>query len=197
MKNQLRQILSQVSDFKDPKIKLEQYITPPALAADLIYTAYMQQDIEGKEVVDLGTGTGILAIGAAKIGGKVIAVEKEADAIEAARENAEETEAEIDFIEDDVENFSNKTDTVVMNPPFSVHSDIGISFWGKAVEIGDAVYGISPRGARDDIKKLVRNSNHKLEGLQEYNIVLPASYGFHTEEGRETPVDLIITRRKQ
>ena len=89
MKNELRRILSQIKDFEDPKIKLEQYITPPALAADLIYTAYMQQDIIGKKVVDLGGGTGILAIGAAKIGGEVTAVEKDADAVKLARENAE------------------------------------------------------------------------------------------------------------
>jgi putative methylase len=195
MKNELRKILSQVSDFEDPRIKLEQYITPPGLAADLIYTAYMQGDIEGKKVVDLGAGTGILAIGAAKAGGEVIAVEKDADALEAAQENAEEAGVDIEFVEEDVEDFSEKADTVVMNPPFSVHSDTGLSFWEKALKVSDAVYGISPRGARDSIKSLVRSSNHKLEGVQEYDIVLPASYGFHTEEGRETPVDLIITRR--
>ncbi|MFB6158839.1 MAG: METTL5 family protein [Candidatus Nanohalobium sp.] len=212
MKNQLRQILSQVADFEDPRIKLEQYITPPALAADLIYTAYMQGDIEDKKVVDLGTGTGILAIGAAKVGGEVTAVEKDQDALELAEKNAEEAGAKINFVEKDVEEFCGKVgtegssasrnsgelrpfDTVVMNPPFSVHSDTGLSFWERAVEVSDAVYGISPRGARDSIKSLVRSSNHKLEGVQEYDIVLPASYGFHTEEGRETPVDLIITRR--
>jgi putative methylase len=195
MKNELRKILSQVSDFEGPRIKLEQYITPPGLAADLIYTAYMQGDIEGKKVVDLGAGTGILAIGAAKAGGEVIAVEKDADALEAAQENAEEAGVDIEFVEEDVEDFSEKADTVVMNPPFSVHSDTGLSFWEKALKVSDAVYGISPRGARDSIKSLVRSSNHKLEGVQEYDIVLPASYGFHTEEGRETPVDLIITRR--
>lgn len=196
MKNELRRILSQVSDFDDPKIKLEQYITPPALAADLIYTAYMQGDIEERKVLDLGTGTGILAIGASKLQANVVAIEKDSDALEVARENVDETGADVDFIEGDIEKVSESFDTVVMNPPFSVHSDVGLKFWEKAFEVGDAVYGISPRGARDSIKSLVRSSNHKLEGVQEYDIVLPASYGFHTEEGRETPVDLIITRRK-
>jgi putative methylase len=196
MKSELRRILSQVSDFEDPRIKLEQYITPPALAADLIHTAYMQGDIEGKKVVDLGAGTGILAIGAAKAGGKIVGVEKDEDALEAAQENAENADAEISFVEEDVEDFDGDFDTVVMNPPFSVHSDIGLSFWEKAVELSDAVYGISPRGARDSIKSLVRISDHRLGGVQEYDIVLPASYGFHTQEGRETPVDLIITRKR-
>jgi putative methylase len=196
MKNELRRILSKVNDFEDPRIDLEQYITPPSLAADIVYTAYMQGDIEGKKVVDLGCGTGILSIGAAKIGGRVVGVEKDETALEIAEENAEKVDADVKFVEDDVSSFSGEFDTVVMNPPFSVHSEVGLEFWEKAVELSGVVYGVSPRGARDSIKSLVRSSNHKLEGVQEYSIVLPASYGFHTEEGRETPVDLIITRRK-
>ena len=196
MKNDLKQALSKVSDFEDPKISLEQYITPPALAADLVFTAYMQGDIEGKKIVDLGTGTGILGIGASLINGNVVAVDKDESALSLAKENAEKLGADVDFSDSDVEDFSGSFDTVVMNPPFSVHSDIGLSFWEKALEIGDAVYGISPRGARDSIKSLVRSSNHKLGGVQEFNIGLPPSYGFHTEESRETPVDLVITRRK-
>jgi len=196
MKSDLKRVLSKVSDFEDPRIKLEQYITPPALAADLVFTAYMQGDIEDKEVVDLGTGTGILGIGAAKLDGEVTAVEKDENALEAAKENAETLNAEISFVESDVEDFDIEVDTVLMNPPFSVHSDIGLSFWEKALELGDSVYGISPRGARDSIKSLVRSSNHRIVGVQEYDIGLPPSYGFHTEESRETPVDLIITEEK-
>ena len=196
MKNDLKKALSKVSDFEDPKISLEQYITPPALAADLIFTAYMQGDVEGKKVADLGTGTGILGIGAGLLDAEVLAVEKDVSALKLAEENAEKLDVEIGFVESNVEGFEKSVDTVVMNPPFSVHSDIGLSFWEKAVDVSDAVYGISPRGARDSIKSLVRSSNHKLEGVQEYSIGLPPSYGFHTEESRETPVDLIITRRK-
>ncbi|MFB6216919.1 MAG: METTL5 family protein, partial [Candidatus Aenigmatarchaeota archaeon] len=89
MKTELKKKLSRVEGFSQPRVELEQYVTPPELAADLIHTAYMQGDVEGKEVVDLGTGTGILAIGAALAGAQVTAVEKDSDAIEIARENAE------------------------------------------------------------------------------------------------------------
>ena len=196
MKNDLKRVLSKVSDFEDPRIKLEQYITPPALAADLVFTAYMQGDIEGRKIADLGTGTGILGVGASKLDGEVTAVEKDDSALESAEENAESLNAKIDFVSSDVKDFEGVFDTVVMNPPFSVHSDIGLSFWEKALEISENVYGISPRGARDDIKSLVRSSNHRIVGVQEYDIGLPPSYGFHTEESRETPVDLIITEEE-
>ncbi|PSH02048.1 MAG: hypothetical protein BRC26_02545 [Nanohaloarchaea archaeon QH_8_44_6] len=138
----------------------------------------------------------MLGIGAAKLDGNVTAVEKDEDALAAAEKNAEKLKAEVDFIECGVEDFKGEFDTVVMNPPFSVHSEIGLSFWEKALELGNNVYGISPRGARDSIKNLVRNSRYKLEGVQEYSIGLPPSYGFHTEQNRETPVDLIIAKKR-
>lgn len=196
MKTELKKELSKVKDFKEPRISLEQYITPAAMAADVVYTAFMQNDIEGKKVVDLGTGTGILAIGAALAGAeKVKAIDKDEKAIEEARENAENLGiAEyIDFETAEIEDMEGNFDTVLMNPPFSVHSDVGLSFWDKACETSDKVYGISPRGAREPIKDFVGNSSHDILGVEAYSIGLPPSYGFHTEESRETPVDLIIT----
>jgi predicted RNA methylase len=84
----------------------------------------------------------------------------------------------------------------LMNPPFSVHSDVGIGFIRKAVEVSEAVYTVSHRGAREGIKDFVASSEHELEVVEEYNVSLPATYGFHTEEGRETKMDVIITRQK-
>ncbi|MFB6115265.1 MAG: METTL5 family protein, partial [Candidatus Nanohalobium sp.] len=191
MKTELKKELSKVKDFKEPRISLEQYITPAAMAADVVYTAFMQNDIEGLEVADLGTGTGILAIGAALAGAqKVKAIDKDEAALEQARENAEKLGV-ADFIEFEaceMEDVEGDFDTVLMNPPFSVHSDVGLGFWGKAVELAEKVYGISPRGAREPIKDFVGNSSHEILGVEAYSIGLPPSYGFHTEESRETPV---------
>ncbi|MFB6174656.1 MAG: METTL5 family protein [Candidatus Nanohalobium sp.] len=196
MKTQLQQKLSKVKDFQNPRISLEQYITPAALAADTVYTAHMQNDIEGLTVADLGTGTGILAIGAALAGAeKVKAFDTDDEALRQAKENAEKLGVKefIDFKACDIEEVEEEVDTVLMNPPFSVHSDVGLSFWGKACEISGNVYGISPRGAREPIKDFVGNSSHEVLGVEAFSIGLPPSYGFHTEESRETPVDLIIT----
>ena len=196
MKNQLKKELSKISDFKEPRISLEQYMTPPALAADVVFTAYMQQDIEALTVADLGTGTGILAIGAALAGAKKVkAFEKDEAALEQAKKNAEKLGVEefIEFEKADIEEVEGSFDTVLMNPPFSVHSDVGLGFWGKACEVSESVYGISPRGAREPIKDFVGNSSHEILGVEAYSIGLPPSYGFHTEESRETPVDLIVT----
>lgn len=193
MKTELKQKLSKVKDFENPVISLEQYQTPPALAADLLHAAYMQGDLE--EVVDLGTGTGIFAIGAALAGAEVTAVEKDSAALEIAEENAEKLEVadRIDFIEKDVRDFSGSFETVFMNPPFSQHSESGEDFWVKATATGEKVYSVSPSTGREGIKSLIKSSTHRIVELEKFKINLPATYGFHTQESRETSVDLIIT----
>ncbi len=197
MKSELTRTLSKVEGFENPKISLEQYLTPPEMAADILHTAYMNQDLEGRKVADFGTGTGILAIGAALLGAEVKAFDKDSDALENAERNAEKlgVRQEIEFAEGDVEKVNESFDTVVMNPPFSVHSDSGIAFLRKAVSCSNAVYTVSHPGSREVIKDFVENSNHVITALEEYRISLPSTYGFHTEEGRETEVDVIITQK--
>jgi len=197
VKARLVRELSKVEGFENPKISLEQYLTPAQMAADILHTANLNQDLEGKKVADIGTGTGIFAIGAALLGADVKAFDKDLDALDLAEENAENlgmTEY-IEFVETDVSDIEEEFDTVLMNPPFSVHSDIGIDFIRKAVEVSDAVYTVSHPGAREVIKDFVENSNHIITALEEYKVSLPPTYGFHTEEGRETEVDVIITKK--
>jgi len=198
MKSDLKRKLSQVEDFENPRISLEQYITPPALASDLIFTAYMNQDLEGK-VVDLGTGTGIFAIGAALTGANVKGVEVDEEALDLARDNAEKLNIaeRIEFISKDVREFSGSFDTVLMNPPFSQHSEEGLKFWAKATEIAEKIYAVSPSTGREGIKSFIASSKHKVAELEEFKVDLPATYGFHTQESRETSVDLIITEAEQ
>ncbi len=197
MKARLVRELSKVEGFENPKISLEQYLTPAQMAADILHTANLNQDLECKKVADIGTGTGIFAIGAALLGADVKAFDKDLDALDLAEENAENlgmTEY-IEFVETDVSDIEEEFDTVLMNPPFSVHSDIGIDFIRKAVEVSDAIYTVSHPGAREVIKDFVENSNHIITALEEYKVSLPPTYGFHTEEGRETEVDVIITKK--
>ena len=54
-------------------------------------------DVRGARVLDVGTGTGILAIGAALLGaGEVVAVDVDPEAVEAARENAARNEVHLE-----------------------------------------------------------------------------------------------------
>ncbi len=197
MKADLSRKLSRLEKFRNPRIELEQYSTPPALAADIIHTARMQGDIEDRKVVDLGTGTGILVIGAALSGAEnVVAVEKDGEALEIARKNAAElgVEKDIEFVEADVLEYEGSFDTCVMNPPFSVHSELGEDFFRRAFSIAGKVYSLAAR--EQSIKDFAGEFQHEVLAVEPYTVELGPSYGFHTEEKRETELDFIITRRK-
>lgn len=192
-RTQLKILLSKVEGFEKPKVKLEQYLTPIELAADIVYTAYMQGDIQGQKIVDLGAGTGLLSIGASKLGGRVYAVETDENAVEILQKNIEKFKQDITIINKDISDFDEKCDTVLMNPPFSVHSDSLIEFWDKATDIADNVYGLCPSNSTNKVIDLVEKKDLNVRTFQRYNVELPNTYGFHTEERREVEVDLILT----
>ncbi len=73
-------ILFNSPDFYQPKPELEQYSTPVDIVAEMIKLANAQGDLSGK-VVDLGCGTGRLAIGAALLGTEVTGYEIDNDAL--------------------------------------------------------------------------------------------------------------------
>jgi predicted RNA methylase len=62
---QLESLLEDVESFAAPKISLEQYATGAHLAARILHTAHALGDVEGRTVVDLGCGCGVLSIAAA------------------------------------------------------------------------------------------------------------------------------------
>jgi putative methylase len=87
-KTALAQQLAVVAGFESPQVGLEQYPTPPELAAHLIHVADLLGDVEDRIVIDLGTGTGMLALGAALRGpAAVLGIDLDGGALGIAREN--------------------------------------------------------------------------------------------------------------
>ena len=73
----------------------------------------------GEKVLDMGTGSGILAIIAAKQGADVTAVDINPRAIECARRKAQKSGVKIGFLESDLfENIKGKFDLITFNPPY-------------------------------------------------------------------------------
>ncbi len=73
-------------------------------------------DIAGRSVLDLGTGSGILAIAAAKRGaGRILAVDIDPLSVKAAAENAARNGVEIEVREGTVANVDNAFDMVLAN----------------------------------------------------------------------------------
>ncbi|MDY6778142.1 MAG: methyltransferase, partial [Candidatus Nanohaloarchaea archaeon] len=61
-KSQLQIVLSRLQTFNDPDPSLEQYATPPDVAASFLHRVDLTID-QPAELIDLGSGTGILTIG--------------------------------------------------------------------------------------------------------------------------------------
>ena len=84
--------------FPDPKITLEQYGTSPELASSIIHYAYTHGDIglPHSSVLDLGCGTGVLAIGCGIVGSKrILCVDCDDEAIRIAKENVDAMDLEV------------------------------------------------------------------------------------------------------
>lgn len=193
-KSDLSRKLSQLEGFKDPKISLEQYKTPGALAADIAYNAYMRGDLDNS-LLDLGCGTGVLGIAGLLVGCEdVTFIEKDQDAVDILKNNLESLQIPSRFYDIkvcDVRDVSGRFDTIFMNPPFNVHSEEGLIFWEKAFETSDVVYGLGSEGFYPAIKELSDNARFKRTDAETYRVALPPTYGFHTELEEEIKVEVL------
>lgn len=85
------------------------------LAADVLE----QEDLDGKTLLDLGTGCGFLGIIAAANGAEVTAADINGKALQAARKNAEENSVDIDCVESDLfGGIDRRFDIIVFNAPY-------------------------------------------------------------------------------
>jgi len=206
---QLEMELQRCRGFEKPRVSMEQYQTPAPLAARLLYDAFLKGDIEGKSIVDLGCGTGILSIGAALLGARTVtAIDADNDAIRIARKNAELFGVDITFVIVDLKNTpsinSLKTDigpcdTVIMNPPFgaqkqNVHADR--AFIDHALELAPITYGIFNLGSTEFISKYIEKRGtitDRISGV----ISLKHSFAHHTREVQDISVEILRLERKQ
>lgn len=100
----LEEYLQQLDIFERPKVSLEQYATSAHIASHMLYTAQSQfNDIEGKSVADLGSGCGVLSLGAKMLGAEyVVGFEIDSDAIDIQYRNCNDIELHVDVVQCDV-----------------------------------------------------------------------------------------------
>jgi putative methylase len=188
-KRQLEMLLERVKGFDTPSFQREQYSTPSRVAADLLYLAWLRGELG--RVVDLGCGTGILAIGAALLNAKAIGVELDPFALSRAKENARSLGVQVDFIRADVRHLSlRQGGTVVMNPPFGAQkTSIGDrEFLKKAVEIGDVIYSIHNAGSEEFIRRFVEPCT--ISEIYRIPFPLKRCFEFHSKDVQIIEVEL-------
>ena len=202
----LEMMLQRLAGFPHPRPSLEQYQTPAPLAARLLFHAFMKGDIEGKVVCDLGSGTGLLAIGASILGAaQVEGVEIDEKAVAVAEENARLFDVDVEFLVADVSGTDpmdlaeriGLCDTVIMNPPFGaqkVHADR--PFIDLALRIAPVTYGIFNAGSIPFVRAYTSERaeiSEKVSG----SFPIKRTFAFHTRDIQDIEVEILRLTQKQ
>jgi len=212
--------LSKIAPQLSPQAHLEQYTISEAIASTMLYiAAYANNDIIGKTVLDLGCGTGRLALGASYLGAKnVVGVDVARLAIKTAVENSlKNSLAEnVQWIIGDVSAIVGRFDTVLQNPPFGVQTrEADRAFLAKALEVGNSVYSLHnhPQTDKQLIKQLKASSgflqispspflerfvaqhNGVVKAVYAMLMTIPRMFDFHTKLKHDFVVDLYVIER--
>jgi putative methylase len=198
-KRALARKLGTVRGFENPQAAREQYQTPSELAAHLVHTAGLHGDIEGRSVVDLGCGTGILALGAALAGAdKVVGLDIDPAALTTAAANEAKIQPScpVAWVLGDATRppLCPPGDvTVLMNPPFGAqtgneHADR--AFLDTAAGIAAVSYSIHNAGSKSFVESFVADNGGAVTHAFEAAFDLPATFEFHSEATRTIDTEL-------
>ncbi len=198
---QLEMTLQRLAGFSRPQAALEQYQTPAPLAARLLYHALMKGDIGGKRVLDLGCGTGILAIGAALLGAaSVTGVDIDEKALAIARKNADLPGGAVTFLAADLREGGCRErigpcDTVIMNPPFGAqkaHADR--PFIDCALAVAPVTYSIFNAGSLPFVEAYTAQKAEITEKVGG-SFPIKRTFSFHTKDVQEIEVEIVRLKR--
>jgi putative methylase len=216
----LERFLSKVAPQPNPQVSLEQYTLSEQVAANILYiAAYGNDDIVGKSVLDLGCGTGRLALGASLIGAKeVVGVDIDRLAIKTASENSRKAHLpnDIQWVIGDISVVVGRVDTVLQNPPFGVHMrGADRAFLVKALKVGNSVYSIHNHPEVDTqlikqlkdsqgflqvpaspfLERFVRQHGGAVTTVYALLMTIPRMFDFHTKLKHDFIIDLYVIKK--
>lgn len=216
----LELFLSKIAPQPSPQAHLEQYTIAESIASTMLYiAAYANNDIIGKTVLDLGCGTGRLALGASYLGAlNVVGVDLDKLAIETAVENSLKASLaeNVQWIIGDISAIVGRFDTVLQNPPFGVQTrKADRAFLAKALEVGNSVYSLHnhPQTDKQLIKQLkagdgflqispspflerfVTQHNGVIKAVYATLMTIPRMFDFHAKLKHDFVVDLYVIER--
>jgi len=221
-KLELELFLSQIKPHSEPKANLEQYTISESVAATMLYlAAYTYCDIIGKNVLDLGCGTGRLALGASFLGAEnVVGIDIDKEAIRAAStaSGTAELKAKVQWVTGDIRAITGRFDTVLQNPPFGVQTrSADRKFLEKALEVGGSVFSLHNHPCVDKqlVKQLKSSGEHclqihaspfinkfaeehggRVQAVYALLMTIPRMFDFHTKAKHDFVVDLYVIKGK-
>lgn len=197
-RGRLARELGVVAGFEEPTASLEQYHTPPDLAAHIVHLADLQDDIAGKTVIDLGCGTGMLALGAALRGPqRVVGIELDDGPLATAAENEGRVAARapVEWVRGDAARapFHTAGATVLSNPPFGAqdgneHADR--PFLETAARIARVSYTVHNAGSREFVESFVKDADGEVTHAFAAELDLPRQFDHHTADLQSVPAEV-------
>jgi len=220
-KLELEMLLSQIEPHPLPKPSLEQYTIPADVAATMLHiAAYTHEDIVDKTVLDLGCGTGRLALGAAFLGAKkVVGVDIDKDAVKLAFENSLKTnlKEKVQWIAADIDAIHGSFDTVLQNPPFGVQRRrADRKFLERALETGKVIYSLHKSLHKDKafirklkasktsvvpvapspfLKRFIEKRGGKIKAVYAMVMTILHMFPYHTKRKHEFITDLYVIEK--
>jgi putative methylase len=215
-------LLSRIEPHPTPSPNLEQYTISPDVAATMLYmAAYANDDIVDKEVLDLGCGTGRLALGAAFLGAEeVVGIDIDKTAVNVASRNSARTnlKKKVQWAVADIAAVHGDFDTVLQNPPFGVQRrGADREFLTKALELGKAVYSLHKSVYRDEalkgrlktrrvnaaqvppssfLERFIGSHGGRVKAVHTMPMTIPHMFKFHTKRRHKFMVDLYVIEKR-
>jgi len=122
----IQYILGKTS-FMDMEFKVNSSVLIPRPETEELVRLILKEDLDGKEILDIGTGSGCIAISLAKYlpNAKVTALDISSDSLMVAKQNAKFNNVEVNFINADIFEYQSykKYDVIVSNPPYVTESE--------------------------------------------------------------------------
>lgn len=131
-------------EFYGLSFKVKEGVLIPRADTEILVERLLSFAPKGAKVLDLCTGSGCIAITAAKYGLNATAVELSESALDIAKENAVLNGVKVDFINADVFGFEKSApmfDIIVSNPPYLTGSEMGKLQTEVKYEPAMALYG--------------------------------------------------------
>ena len=200
-KKHLEMLMQSIPNHPKPKVNLEQYTTPAIISSDLLWNAFSLGDIEDKDVIDLGCGTGVFAIGSALLGAKsATGVDIDSDSIDLAMATSNKLKIDnASFIVSNINDLNEALngDTIFQNPPFGSQKNAecgqDLNFIKKACELScDVLYSFHMASTEEFLIKYYDEIGLEITHIFRYRFPIPKIYDFHTKESRD--VDVIVIR---